>query len=37
MATSWYEPPNFRNLTLDFQQQKVIDDTVRMAADKLKA
>lgn len=37
MATSWYEPPNFRNLTLDFQQQKVIDDTVRMAADKLKS
>ena len=36
MATSWYEPPNFRNLTLDFQQQKVIDDTVNMAAEKLR-
>lgn len=33
MASSWFIPPNQRSLTLDFQQQKVIDDIVgRMMA-----
>lgn len=33
MASSWFIPPNKRSLTLDFQQQKVIDDIVgRMMA-----
>lgn len=33
MASSWFVPPNQRSLTLDFQQQKVIDDIVgRMMA-----
>lgn len=36
MASSWFVPPNTRSLTLDFQQQKVIDNVVDILIKRMK-
>lgn len=36
MASSWFVPPNTRSLTLDFQQQAVIDDVVGRLVKRIK-
>ena len=36
MASSWFVPPNTRSLTLDFQQQAVIDDVVDRLVKRIK-